>query len=182
MKRTLTTRAAAGLRSCALLGLLLLGGCAQMKPHFDEILGGRAPARAHPRSEERPRARVERNERNERPAPRPERPDPDRDDNALREGIALYDEGDFNAAIKRLTSSDMIGASTRNRLSALKYTAFSYCVTGRPAPCRQAFERALRLDPSFDLAPGEHGHPQWGPVFTKVKQGTGRDGAREASR
>jgi hypothetical protein len=48
--------------------------------------------------------------------------------------------------------------------------AFSYCVTSRPAPCRQAFDRALRLDPSFDLAPGEHGHPLWGPVFTKAKQ------------
>jgi hypothetical protein len=53
---------------------------------------------------------------------------------------------------------------------ALKYQAFSYCVTSRPAPCRQAFDRALRLDPSFDLAPGEHGHPLWGPVFTKAKQ------------
>jgi hypothetical protein len=27
----------------------------------------------------------------------------------------------------------------------------------------------LRLDPSFDLAPGEQGHPLWGPVFVKAK-------------
>ena len=171
-----------GLRAGALLGLLLLGGCAEMKPHLESLLGGREPARAHTRVEDRSRARAERNERNERPAPRAERPASDRDDNALREGIALYHDGEFNAAIKRLGSSDMNGGSTRNRVSALKYTAFSYCVTGRPAPCRQAFERALRLDPTFDLAPGEHGHPLWGPVFTKAKQGTGRDGAREASR
>ena len=168
----------ASLRACALLGLLLLGGCAEMKPQLDSIFGNRQPARAQPRPEDRPRQRVE---RAERPAPRAERVDPDRDDNALREGIALYNDGDFNGAIKRLGSNDLNGGSVRNRVSALKYTAFSYCVTARPAPCRQAFERALKLDPSFDLAPGEHGHPLWGPVFAKVKQG-GRDGGRDAPR
>ncbi|SFD44583.1 TssQ family T6SS-associated lipoprotein [Massilia yuzhufengensis] len=158
-------------RACALAALLLLGGCAQLGTQIDSIMGKREPARAQQRAEERPRARAE------RPAARSERPDPDRDDNALREGIALYDNGDYNAAIKRLGSNDMNGGSVRNRVSALKYTAFSYCVTNRPAPCRQAFERALKLDPSFDLAPGEQGHPLWGPVFAKVKQG-----GREASR
>ena len=180
MKPSAMNIADKGLRAGALLGLLLLGGCAQMKPHFDSIFGSPQQARAHPRVEERSRARSERTER-ERPTPRVERLAADRDDIALREGIALYDDGEFNAAIKRLNSGDMNGGSTRNRVNALKYTAFSYCVTGRPAPCRQAFERALRLDPGFDLAPGERGHPLWGPVFAKAKQG-GRDGAREASR
>jgi hypothetical protein len=89
---------------------------------------------------------------------------------ALREGIALYHEGDFNGAIRRLSSNDIAGASVGTRVTALKYTAFSYCVTSRPAQCRQSFERALRLDPSFDLEPGEHGHPLWGPVFAKAKK------------
>ena len=40
----------------------------------------------------------------------------------------------------------------------------------RPVPCRQAFERALRMDASFDLAPGEQGHPLWGPQFVKARQ------------
>lgn len=166
----------AGLRACALLALLALGGCAEL----NSLMGGRESSRSHPRVDERSRARSERadradrNERPDRPAPRAERPAPDRDDNALREGIALYHDGEYNAAIKRLNSGDMNGGSVRNRVSALKYTAFSYCVTARPAPCRQAFERALRIDPSFDLAPGEHGHPLWGPVFTKAKQGAGR--------
>jgi hypothetical protein len=173
---------AAGLRAGALAALLLLGGCADLKPQFDALFGDRAPARQHPRSEERPRPRVERAERNERPAPRPERPASDRDDTALREGIALYNDGEFNAAIKRLTSNDMNGGSVRNRVTALKYVAFSYCVTNRPAPCRQAFERALRLDSSFELTPGEQGHPLWGPQFAKAKGASGRDGAREASR
>ncbi|UVW27462.1 TssQ family T6SS-associated lipoprotein [Massilia sp. H6] len=165
-----------GLRAGALLALLTLGGCAEL----NALMGAPDPGRAQTRVEERSRARSDRAERNdrkeraERPAARAARPAPDRDDNALREGIGLYNDGEFNAAIKRLDSGDMDGGSARNRVNALKYTAFSYCVTGRPAPCRQAFERALRIDPSFDLAPGEHGHPLWGPEFTRAKQGAGR--------
>lgn len=159
------------LRAGLLGAVLLLGGCAELNSQLNSIMGKNDPPRSQGRSEERSRPRVE---RNERPAPRPERPAPDRDDTALREGIALYNDGDFNGAIKRLNSGDMNGGSLRNRVSALKYSAFSYCVTNRPVPCRQAFERALRLDPSFDLAPGEQGHPLWGPQFAKAKQGAGR--------
>jgi hypothetical protein len=93
-----------------------------------------------------------------------------RDQAALREGIRLYNEGDFDDAIKRLSSKDIANGSKATRVAALKYTAFSYCVTNRTDQCRQSFERALRLDPSFDLAQGEHGHPQWGPVFTRAKR------------
>lgn len=159
-----------GLRAGLLGTLLLLGGCAQLNSQLDSILGKNPPPRAQSRGDDRPRARAERVERNERPAPRPERPPSNRDDIALREGIAMYHDGDFNGAIKRLTSNDMNGGSVRNRVSALKYTAFSYCVTNRPVQCRQAFERALRMDASFDLAPGEQGHPQWGPQFAKARQ------------
>jgi Flp pilus assembly protein TadD len=92
------------------------------------------------------------------------------DQSALRDGIRLYNEGQFDDAIKRLSSKDITNGSTATRVSALKYTAFSYCVTSRAEQCRQAFERALKLNPKFDLAPGEHGHPQWGPVFTRAKR------------
>ncbi|MBI3230981.1 MAG: TssQ family T6SS-associated lipoprotein, partial [Burkholderiales bacterium] len=57
------------------------------------------------------------------------------------------------------------------QIDAAKFMAFSYCVTNRNALCRQQFERALKLDPSFDLAAGEKGHPLWGPVFLKAKKG-----------
>jgi hypothetical protein len=46
--------------------------------------------------------------------------------------------------------------------------AFSYCVSARQALCKQQFEKALKLDPAFSLAPGEHGHPLWGPVFERA--------------
>jgi hypothetical protein len=89
---------------------------------------------------------------------------------ALREGIGLYNEGDFNAAIRRLSAREIAGGSVSTRTTALKYTAFSYCVTSRPEQCRHAFDKALRLDPSFDLAAGERGHPLWGPVFARAKK------------
>lgn len=88
----------------------------------------------------------------------------------LKEGIALYNNGDYNGAIKRLGQADVSGAARATQLEALKYTAFSYCVTSRTTLCRQQFEKAFKLDPSFDLEPGEHGHPLWGPVFVKAKK------------
>lgn len=92
-------------------------------------------------------------------------------DATLREGIRLYANGDFAGAIAKLDSPDIRNASVATRVSALKYTAFSYCVTERPVPCRQAFDKALRLDARFALAPGETGHPMWGPVYDKARAG-----------
>lgn len=126
-----------------LVAAALLSGCAGM-PFF----GSSAPGGAHPRAGESSGSRASA---------------------ALREGIHLYNDGDFNGAIRRLSSNDIAAGPTGTRVTALKYTAFSYCVTERQAQCRQAFEKALKLDPSFDLAPGEHGHPLWGPVFARAK-------------
>ena len=88
----------------------------------------------------------------------------------LKEGIALYDDGDYNGAIKRLGAADIAAAPKAVQLEALKYAAFSYCVTSRQALCRQQFDKAFKLDAGFDLEPGEHGHPLWGPVFVKAKK------------
>lgn len=158
-----TTRMAA---LSALLPALLLAGCEQT-PILDRRVNPQTPD--HPKATAvlqrdapaRPREREREREAGAAPA---------RDGAGLREGIQLYNEGDFNGAIKRLSARDVGNGPLANRLMALKYTAFSYCVTSRQAQCRQTFDRALRLDPGFDLAPGEHGHPLWGPVFTKAKQ------------
>ena len=96
---------------------------------------------------------------------------PSADQVALQEGIDLYNKGDFNGAIKRLGAAEITnGGSKARQLEALKYQAFSYCVTSRKTLCGKQFEKALKLDPAFDLAPGEHGHPLWGPVFTRLKK------------
>lgn len=90
---------------------------------------------------------------------------------ALKEGLDAYNNGDYNGAIKKLAAPEIARGSKAIQLSALKYTAFSYCVTSRPVPCRQQFDKALKLDPSFELEAGENGHPLWGPVFAKAKKG-----------
>lgn len=129
--------------AAGLLAASLLAGCSDLPFGRDWMHGG-----DHPRAEQVA----------------------SRGSRALREGIALYNDGDYNAAIRRLSSDDLDGAPVATRVKALKYTAFSYCVTSRTSQCRQAFEKALRLDPKFDLAPGEHGHPLWGPVFAQAKK------------
>ena len=147
--------------------LLSLGGCASSA-------GGAHPAANadHPRAEavlqkDAPRE-VSRDLRRE--PSRDSSRDSSRDASAtLREGIRLYTNGDFAGAIAKLEAPDIQAASLATRVSALKYTAFSYCVTQRPVPCRQAFDKALRLDANFALAPGEEGHPMWGPVYDKAR-------------
>lgn len=90
---------------------------------------------------------------------------------ALNDGISLYEKGNYNAAIKRLSNAlEIWSADKIIQTEALKYMAFSYCVTSRKTLCRQQFEKALKLDPTFDLAPGEKGHPLWTPVFNQVKK------------
>jgi tetratricopeptide (TPR) repeat protein len=89
----------------------------------------------------------------------------------LDDGIALYDQGDYGAAIAKLgAAADTATASVALRTQALKYLAFSYCVTNRPAQCRTQFEKAFSINPKFDLEPSEKGHPLWQPVFDRVKK------------
>jgi hypothetical protein len=151
----------------ALLAASALAGCAEMNSLLDSATG-RKPARTVVREvgrdEPRPGARSEQRGESRAEAA------PGRDQAALREGIRLYNEGDFNGAIKRLGSNDIrAGSPARIRVEALKYTAFSYCVTSRPKQCEQAFEKALKIDPGFTLDSGEQGHPLWGPVFERAR-------------
>lgn len=151
--------------SLAIVGLL--AGCAELGQLFDST-----PERNHPRTRVREVGRDA--ARDEPRAPlRSEARDAQagREQAALRDGIRLYNEGDFNGAIKRLGSDDIRSNSpARIRVAALKYTAFSYCVTSRPKQCEQAFERALKIDPDFTLDAGEQGHPLWGPAFERAKR------------
>ncbi|MBC7575366.1 MAG: TssQ family T6SS-associated lipoprotein [Herminiimonas sp.] len=83
----------------------------------------------------------------------------------LAAGIDAYNKGDYNAAIHKLASSDITAADKATQLTALKYAAFSYCLTKRQTLCRQQFGKAFLLDPAFELAAGERGHPLWQPAF-----------------
>lgn len=92
---------------------------------------------------------------------------------ALNAGIELYKAGNFNGAIKQLGAPELANAEVPLQLEALKYTAFSYCVTNRATLCRQQFAKAFKLDKNFDLSPGEKGHPLWTPSFERARKEAG---------
>ncbi|MGJ9417514.1 TssQ family T6SS-associated lipoprotein [Massilia sp. CMS3.1] len=149
----------------SLLAAGLLAGCAELAPLFE-----RTPERTHVRT--LPRSTAQDDDRQAARNDARGESQSAREQAALREGIRLYNEGDFNAAIKRLSSNDIRANSpVRIRVSALKYQAFSYCVTSRPKQCEQAFEKALKIDPDFTLESGEQGHPLWGPAFERARRG-----------
>lgn len=97
--------------------------------------------------------------------------EPSASEKQLSAALATYDRGEYAAAIRLLTplttdtSQDLAG-----QLQALKTLAFSQCLTNALTACRQSFERAFKLDPKFDLAPAERGHPVWGPQFERAKK------------
>ena len=90
------------------------------------------------------------------------------------EGLAKYDEGNFAESIRIFKEPSFERAWPELRLRALKYLAFSYCVSGNPASCKKAFVEILRIEPSFELASAERGHPLWGPVFQEAKIEVGK--------
>lgn len=156
MKRKLVLIAAA----------LALAGCEILDPQKQEPAQTQAAA-----SKPAPPAHVKAATPVAQPAP-PELP-PER--KALNAGIDMYKAGNFNGAIKQLTTApELVKADTPLQLEAIKYTAFSYCVTNRTTLCRQQFIKAFRLDPAFDLSPGEKGHPLWTPSFERARKEAGK--------
>lgn len=87
---------------------------------------------------------------------------------ALVEGLRLYDAGHYYLAEEQFLSPDIWASDTSLQLKAAKYLAFSYCVSEQMIQCRFAFERALQIDPAFQLDGAESGHPLWGPVFAQA--------------
>ena len=87
----------------------------------------------------------------------------------LLTGIRAYENGKYNEAMKALEASLKRGLGDRDQVQAHKYLAFIDCISNEDAKCRSQFRMALTIDPAFELAPAEAGHPIWGPVFRSVK-------------
>ena len=87
----------------------------------------------------------------------------------VAEGMGAYDVADYNKAIKSFQEALKETLLATDQVLAHKFTAFSYCLTNRTMLCRSEFEAVLKVDPNFDLAPAEAGHPSWGPAFRAVK-------------
>lgn len=94
----------------------------------------------------------------------------------VNSGIKSFDDGSYASALSILQSLvDNKKATKGEKVLAYKYLAFSYCVTTsyskdtRERMCRDSFQKAFDLDPSFKLTTAEAGHPIWGPVYSLVK-------------
>jgi Tfp pilus assembly protein PilF len=88
---------------------------------------------------------------------------------ALSAGLKQYDAGDYPAAQKSLQAALEAGLGPKDHVNARKHLAFIHCASGRQAPCREEFRKALEIDPQMELTPAEAGHPGWGPAFRAAK-------------
>lgn len=90
---------------------------------------------------------------------------------ALLAGIRAYEDAQYPQAEKLLTQALKDGlASPRDRAAAHKHLAFIYCTSDRVKACEDAFRAARAADPAFALSKSEAGHPQWGPVYQRMRQ------------
>jgi hypothetical protein len=88
----------------------------------------------------------------------------------LNNAIDSYEDGNYVASMTVLQKLVVNKAATKKeKLKAYKYLGFIHCISAREKMCRESFEKAFTLDPSFNLTPAEAGHPVWGPVFSSVK-------------
>ncbi len=88
----------------------------------------------------------------------------------LDQGLSRYAEGKFDAAAKLFAAALKQGLGAKSdQIAALKHSAFSLCLLNRRTACRNEFAKILKVDPAFDLAPAEAGHPSWGKVFADAK-------------
>jgi len=152
---------------------LLLGACAGTPPSRSAAQGGIRPA-----TEAGPSAAEEWAQRWRAAAPQQGHEQVRKAATAMVDGIRLYDNGDFDAAIARLSEPEVRSSPSPIRVEALKYIAFSYCVTRDLPDCRHAFDAALAIDADFELGTGEGGHPMWGPVFDQAKAASENHRAR----
>ena len=90
---------------------------------------------------------------------------------ALLAGMRAYDDAQYPLAETQLGLALKSGlASPRDRAAAHKHLAFIYCTSDRVKACEDAFRAARAADPAFVLSKAEAGHPQWGPVYQRVRQ------------
>ena len=90
-------------------------------------------------------------------------------DALLQLGLKQYEAGQYKRAAATLQQALEQNLAPARRVSAHKHLAFIYCTSNRVAQCRNEFSKAIEVDPRFDLAPAEAGHPHWGPVFRNVR-------------
>ena len=84
--------------------------------------------------------------------------------------IRAYEDGQYAEAEQQFALSlKRALPSVKDRAAAHKHLAFIYCTSQREAECEAAFRAARQADPAFVLSKSEAGHPQWGPVYKRLR-------------
>src|SRR5262249_51028261 len=78
--------------------------------------------------------------------------------------------GDYPAAQALYASALKEGLKSKDdQVRAMKFTAFTLCLTEKYPQCRAEFIKIYDVDPKFDLTPAEAGHPSWTKTFAGAK-------------
>ncbi|MDY0273222.1 MAG: TssQ family T6SS-associated lipoprotein [Advenella sp.] len=79
-----------------------------------------------------------------------------------------FSNGAYKELIKNIKAEPlMLSGSLAFRSEALKYQAFSQCLTRARTACGKTFNQLLAANPDYQLTEAESTHPTWGPVFEK---------------
>ncbi len=95
---------------------------------------------------------------------------------------ADFHKGEYRTVINKVkqTPETYLGGLSF-RSGALKYKAFSECVSRQQTNCRKTFRQLLEINPDFNLKESEANHPQWGKVFTAEKKRSNENQAKAAA-
>ena len=94
----------------------------------------------------------------------------DKAEQALADGLLKYESGEYAEAQKLLESAVKLGLKEKSdQVKALKHIAFTQCLADKWGLCRATFVKIYDIDPDFDLAPAEAGHPSWTKTFAQAK-------------
>lgn len=86
-----------------------------------------------------------------------------------------YDAGSFKELIKKIKATPEVksgGAAFREE--ALKYQAFSECISKMPRSCRTTFRTLFSENPNFALSVAEENHPAWKAIYTAERNRAAR--------
>lgn len=90
---------------------------------------------------------------------------------AMAELRTTYSAGRYGDVIREVSRSNILAQAPMDiRIESMKLQAFSYCLTKHRVLCEDQFRRMLKVDPNFELASAERGHPQWQPAFDAARQ------------
>jgi len=107
----------------------------------------------------------------------------DKAEQILADGMLKYDSGDYPEAQKLLESALKLGLKDKaDQVKALKHIAFTQCLADKWGLCRATFVKIYDIDPDFDLAPAEAGHPSWTKTFAQAKAQAKKAIAEKASK